>query len=201
MKTLNQKSKTRALIYRKISARPSTKIFNFSAPVLNHKNGFTIIEVVVSVTIFSLISLAIMSFFISMNSSNLKTKADREAGENARSVLDQIVYEVKGAKSIYTPTTSSNQLSLETIKYLPDGENNTFIDFFICGSAICLKKESQNPVALTSNSTQVTGLTFTQIANVAFVSVKIDLTVTYPNSDPNAAASINLTSTASLRSY
>ncbi len=167
----------------------------------NLKKGFTILEVVVSVAIFSMVSLAIVSFFIWMNISNNKTKADREAGENARAALDQVTYEIKSAKSIYTPTSTANQLSLETTRYLPSDETTTFIDFFLCGSAICVKKESQNPIAITSDSVQVTGLTFSQILNGTFPSVKIDLTVSYPGSDQNSSALTNLTSTASLRSY
>ncbi len=163
--------------------------------------GFTMVEILVSLAIFSLISLAIISFFFWMNASNSKTKADREAGENARAALDQVTAEIRAAKSVYTPTTTANQLSLETAKYLPAGETSTFIDFFLCGTAICLKKESQNPAALTSDSVQVTNLAFTQIMNGTFPSIKVDMTVNYPNTDPNAAASINLISTASTRSY
>lgn len=138
-----------------------------------------------------------------MNISNSKTKADKEVGENAKKALEQIIYEIKGAKSIYTPTTTTSQLSLETLRYLPDGETGTFVDFFICGSAICLKKESQNPIILTSDSVQVTNLTFSQFLNGSIPSVKASLTVKYgvPDNFATSYSSITLTSTASLRSY
>ena len=54
--------------------------------------------------------------------------------------MDIMVREIKEAKSVYTPTTNSSQLSLETINYLPVDEENTYIDFFLCGSSLCLKK-------------------------------------------------------------
>ncbi len=177
------------------------KTFRFRNFTIVSEKGFSLLEIVVSLAILSLISIAIISFLFWMNVSNSKTKADREAGENARAVLDQITSEIRAAKSVYTPTTAASQLSLETARYLPPDETSTFIDFFLCAAAICLKKESQNPIALTSDSVQVTSLTFTQIANGAFPSVKVNLTVSYPNADPNASALINLTSTASLRSY
>ncbi len=153
--------------------------------------GFTLVEVVVFVAMFSIISLAVVSSLFWMNNSNSKTKADREAGENARRAMEIITYEIRGAKSIYTPTTTSNQLSLETSRYLPVGANDTFIDFFLCGSAICLKKEFQSPVSLTSDDVQVTNLQFSQVLNGTTSSVKINLTV----------SSVTLTSTASLRNY
>lgn len=166
-------------------------------------NGLLIIEVLISVAIFSFILLVVISFLFSVTDSNSKTKADREVGENARTVLDQMTYEIRSAKSVYTPTTTSSQLSLETSRYLPADEVSTFIDFFLCGSAICLKKESQNPIALTSDSVQATNLSFSQISNNGKPSIKINLTVDYdnPSNNPNSSSSITLTSTASLRSY
>ena len=119
--------------------------------------------------------------------------------ENARRALEIITYEIKGAKSIYTPTTTSNQLSLETTRYLPIGENESFIDFFLCGSRLCLKKESQDPIFLTSDSVTVTQLEFIRIEGP---SVKINLTIDYGNpNDPKRYSSASLTSTVSLRSY
>mgnify|MGYP001587548206 FL=1 len=156
------------------------------------------VEVLVSVTVFSIVLLAVVSFLFAIRTSSSKTKADREAVENARRVLDVMAYEIKHAKSVYTSTTTSGQLSLETTKYLLNNEDHAFIDFFLCGSGICLKKESQNPVILTSDSIQVTSLVFTRILNGTIPSVKIDLTLS--SSEASSSSSVNLTSTVSLRS-
>ena len=170
---------------------------------MHHMNGFTILEIIVSIAIFSLVLVLVISFLISTNASDSKTKASRETIDNARTALETIIYEIRGAKSIYTPTTTANQLSLETTKYLPQDETSTFIDFFLCGTALCLKKESQDPIALTSDSVQVASLTFLQILNGATPSIKVSLTVNYvnPSGDINYSSSATLTSTASLRSY
>lgn len=171
--------------------------------LLSNKNGFTIVEILVSVGIFSIVLMAIVSFVLWMNYYNAKIKADGEVTENARRVLDIITYETRGAKGIYAPTTTPNQLSLETTKYLPVGESSAFIDFFLCGSAVCLKKESQNPIALTTDSVEVSSLSFSQILSETMSSVRIDLTINYKNqhSATGNYASASLTSTASLRSY
>lgn len=167
------------------------------------EKGFSIVEVLVSTSIFSFILLVIISFFLSTNDFNSKAKSDSQALENARRVLDIITYEIRGAKSIYTPTTTANQLSLETIKYLPTDEITTYIDFFLCGSALCLKKESQNPVALNSDDVQIVSLSFSQALNGTKPSIQVNLTVNYnsPSSGATNYSSVNLTSTASLRSY
>ena len=165
------------------------KLFNFLK--IKNDRGFTLLEILVYIAILSLVLFLICSFIFWMNQSNTKTKAEREALENSRRALEIMAYEIKGAKSVYTPTTSLNQLSLETYRYLPDDEDNSFIDFFLCGSRICFKKEAQDPIFLTSDTVEVKQLEFTQISTNGSPSIKINLTID----------NINLTSTVSLRSY
>ena len=141
--------------------------------IKNKEKGFTIVEILVSIGVFSIVLLAIISFVFWMNFYNAKTKADREVAENAKRILDIITYEIRGSKSIYTPTTTVNQLSLETTKYLPDGQTNTFIDFFLCESSICMKKEFQDPVKINSDSVDISNLSFLQIINGSQSTVKI----------------------------
>ena len=146
-----------------------------------------------------MILIAVISFLLSMNNSSLKTKVDRDAVESAKNVIEKISGEIRSAKSIYTPTTTSTQLSLETSKYLVSGENSSFVDFFMCGSAVCFKKEGQDAVALTPNSVVVTNLLFVQISTGTQPSVQVSLTTNAGSG--NNLSSITLTSTASLRSY
>jgi len=166
-----------------------------------NKAGFTLLEVLIYVAILSLVLLLVSSFIFYLTLSNSQSRADREVGENARRVLEQITYEINGAKSIYTPTTSASQLSLETVNYLPDGESTTYVDFFICGTQVCLKKESQNPIPLTSDNVQVDLLEFIQVSTNGSQSIKINLTVKSKSIINNFQPSIDITSTASLRSY
>lgn len=155
------------------------------------EDGFSLLELLLSITILVIIMSAVVSFFLAMNASNSITTAKRDATENSKRALDEITYEIRSAESIYTPITTANQLSLETLRYLPAGETDTYIDFFLCGTAVCLKKEGQDPVAITSNSVQVTSLAFLQITTGASPSIQASITV----------GSVTLTSTASLRSY
>ena len=175
--------------------------------VLNSKKGFTLIEVLVYVAVLSIIILAVSDFLTWTMRSNTKTKAMRETQDNARRAMEIMTYEIKEAKSIYTPTSvfdsHPGQLSLETTKYLPGGEETTYIDFYLCGTQLCLKKESQNPLALTSDRVEVNNLFFSQIITGGIPSVQIDLGINFknPQNRPEYQASVNLKSTASLRSY
>ncbi len=176
-------------------------IKNSKLKIKNCSQGFTLVEVIVYVAILSLVMLLISTFIFYMAKSNAQSKGSRESFDSAQRALEQITYEISGAKSIYTPTTTQNQLSLETSRYLPAGETTTYLDFFLCGTQLCLKKESQNPVFLTSNSVQITNLSFTQISNNGAVSIKTSLTVNYSNQFNNIQPSITLTSTVALKKY
>lgn len=168
-----------------------------------NSGGFTLIEVLVYIGILGIILIAIFSLLIVSNRSNIKAKVMRETLEDARRVMEIMVREIKEAKSIYTPTTNSSQLSLETINYLPADEETTYIDFFLCGFSLCFKKESQDPVSITKDNVEVNQLVFTRIVSGDSASIQIELGINYknPSSRPEYQATVNLTSTASLRSY
>jgi len=165
----------------------------------NRKKGFSLLEILISLSLFFLIFSAVISFLFSMNIFNLKIKTDSEVSEAAKSVLEKIIYEIRSAKSVYTPTTTSNQLSLETTRYLPEGESTTFVDFFRCGEqleAICFKRESEEPIIITPSSIKITEISFIQISETKSPSIQIVLAAAFVNRE---GASIRLTSTVSLR--
>jgi len=166
--------------------------------------GFTLIELLIYVSVLVLIILAAGSLFLSASRSSRKAKAARETIDNTRRAIEVMTHEIREAKSIYTPTSvlssSDGQLSLETTKYCPGGEITTYIDFYLCEQRLCLKKESQNPVALTSDRVEIENLEFYQVATS---SIQISLKVNYKSlsTRPEDQFSINATSTVSLRTY
>lgn len=172
------------------------------------KKGFTLTEILVYIGVLAIIILAASSFFLWVTNVNSKNKAEREVADNIRRVMEVMNYEIKEASAIYTPTsrfsTTSGQLSLETTNNLSAGETKTYIDFYLCGTQLCLKKESQNPIAITNSHVKVTGLTFEQIAATSTTpSIRINLKIDYatPSSRPEYQASFNATSAISLRVY
>lgn len=159
------------------------------------------VEVIIYVALLSLIMLLASSFVFYLSYTNSESKGEREVLENARRVLETISYETSGAESVYTPTTNANQLSLQTLRYIPLGETTSYIDFFLCGTRVCLKKESEDPIYLTSDAVVVTTLAFTQVSNNGFLSIRTNIIMNYKNPINNTTQAVNLTSTASLRNY
>lgn len=165
--------------------------------------GFSLLETLVYIAILSIMIVAIISFVLWSIHSNAKTKVIRETLDNAERIMRIMTQEIREAKSIYTPTTTSGQLALQTTKYLSQGEEDSYIDFYLCDSRLCFKKESQDAIVLTSDNVEMTNLVFTQILSGEAPSVQISLTIDYKNPANRSEYqfSVNLTSTASLRPY
>lgn len=172
---------------------------------VQRKKGFTLLEVLVYITVLAIVMVAISSFLLWAIKVNAKTKVMRETLDNAGRAMEIMVHEIKEAENIYEPTSifSSHpgQLSLETKKYLPAGETSIYIDFYICDNRLCLKKESQDPVVLTSDSVEINNLTFTRVVTGQMSSVQINLEVDYKDltDRPEYQAEVILQSVASLR--
>lgn len=171
------------------------------------KNGFSLFEMLIYISVLAIIFFAVISFLVWMVYSGRKAKAMAETTDNARRVVELISHEIKSAKSVYAPTSIFNsdlgQLSLETLNYLPAGEDATYIDFYVCGGQVCFKKESQNPIAITSDALEVEKLIFTRTISGSAESVQMELGLRYKNplQKPEYQATVNLKSTASLRFY
>lgn len=170
------------------------------------KKSFTLIEILVYITVLVIIITTVFSFIIWTIHSNSKTKAMRETLDNSRRAMEIITAEIREAKSIYVPTSifdsHPGQLSLETSKYLPVGETISYLDFYLCDSHLCLKKEFQSSLVLTSDRVKVTNLVFRQIGST-IPSIQIDLRIEFLDitGRPERQAVVDTTSTASLRSY
>lgn len=167
------------------------------------KHGFTLIETIVFIAIFSIIILAIISFFIWALNSNVKINSMQEVLASHRRAMEIMTQEIKEARDIYTPTSSSTQLSLITSKYTQTKESISYLDFFLCGTRLCLKKETLDPQAITSDTVRVSNIHFVHISTSTTPAVQIYLEISYKNdyNRPELQAVMAATSTASLRSY
>lgn len=165
------------------------------------EKGFTLIEAVVYVVILLVLMVVVFSFLLWFMSSAAKTKSMREVLDNSKLAMNIMIHEMREAKAVYDPTISLSQLSLEGTNNLPADETSTYIDFFLCGDSLCLKRESQAAFALTSDQVRVTNLSFTKIISGGQVSVRVQLGVEYknPSGKPEYDAKISLVSAASLR--
>ena len=164
-------------------------------------------EILVYIAVLAIIIVVVSSFFLWISQSNTKARALREVSDNLERAIQTITLEIKEASSLYPPTSAFDshpgQLSLKTKKYLPDGEALSYLDFFLCGTQLCLKKESQIPITLTTDRVEVSNLVFSPVITSDTPSVQINLKINYktPAEKPAYQASLEAITTVSLRSY
>lgn len=170
------------------------------------KKGFTLIEILLYVAILGLLIGAVSAFLLFTIRSQAKTRQEREVLFEATRAMDSITREIQGADGVYAPAsifeTNPGQLSLATGNMPPAGETSTYVDFFQCGTQICQKRESQNPVAITSNSVKVQNLVFYLVnsaGNAPSVQIQLTLATNTVSQRPDYQAVFSLTSSASLR--
>ncbi|MDO8474156.1 MAG: type II secretion system protein [bacterium] len=166
------------------------------------KKGFTVIEIIAYVAVLGIIGTSFSAVLLWSMKTYTKSQIMQETAWNAQRAMDIMVQEIRESKRVYTPTALTSQLSLATAKYAPTGHMESFIDFFVCQEKLCLKKESQDPVALTLDNVRVTSLSFLRVqSSPATESVRITLQVEYknPNNRPELISSVELSSAASVR--
>lgn len=172
------------------------------------KRGFTLIELIVYVAVLGIVLASVLTFLLWVVKSQTKTDAMRQVHTAGQRALEVMAHEISSSKSVYTPTSvfgvSPGQVSFQTRAYLPSGETYSYIDFYKCEAQLCMKKESQNPIAITPDSVSITNLKFSNIATApGSSSVQIHLTLESKtfSSNPEYQASITLQDTITLRSY
>jgi len=173
---------------------------------LKTKKGFTLIELVIYVTTFAIVTTLVTLFVFSLIRVQTKIRIIKEVSESTTRAMELMLWEVRNAEDIYLSTSSFNnhpgQLSLVANQNTPDGENITYLDFYLDqDDLLCMKREDNNPEPLVSNNIKVTNLVFTHLTVDEVESVQIELSAIYNPSGPNIAyqATTTLTSSAVLR--
>jgi len=174
-----------------------------------HQKGFTLIESIVYISILAIIVLVTSSFFLWINKSNIKAEAIKNNVQCADNIMKTIVYEIQSAESIYSLNSvlenDLGQISLKTNSFIVSGEDFGFIDFFLCNEdRICMKKDGQNSVFLSSEDVSVKKLRFELSENnKSEPTITIELETEYNKFSGKIEYRDNLSlkTTVSLRNY
>lgn len=169
--------------------------------------GFSLIEVLIYIAVVAVLTVAVAGTFLWLVKYQTKAGAIQEATDNAAFLMAVISREIRSAQQVYLATTvlnnDSGQLSLKTAQGALDGETITYIDFYLCGNQLCLKREGAPPIILSSDKVEIEQLKFNRIVTGQRESLEIILTLgfTNPKNVPEKEASLTLNSVASLGGY
>ena len=165
-------------------------------------NGFTIVEFMVYIAVLAIIGGAVSTLFLWTLQAHTKSQVLQETTATAERAMDRMIHEAREAETLYLATTSAAQVSFKTALSAPVGETAGYIDFFLCDTTLCMKREKQIPLPLTPNTVEVTSLVFTTIStDTAFPSLRIAMEVRHknPKNRVELEAIVPVTSTVSLR--
>lgn len=172
------------------------------------KKGFTLIEMLAYVALMVLAIATIAAFVSWLVKINSYAQINATVLENAKSAMGMMAQEIRHAESVYTPTSvfgvHPGQLSLETARNAPAGEDTAFVDVYADSERLYVKRESAAETLATSERTRVTNLVFTHLYPTSTIpAVRIELTMEYdtPSPEIRERSRVSLSSTVSLRSY
>jgi len=167
------------------------------------KTGFSFIEILVYLAVFSIISGAVLTGALRLTEFYNISRFDKEILNNTHFALNNMLSEIKYASSVYSPTScTTNQISLETNLNPPEGENKTYVDFYLDNGRLYLKREGRDSQVLTSERIEITNLNFTYLFSLTDCSsVKIEITARYRSSKEKYQREISLVSSGALRKY
>lgn len=124
----------------------------------NKKTGFSLIEIIIYVGIFSMIIFSISYFMNMLNTTRVHNQNILEVESQGESIVRNITYKIRNAKSINLPTAgnSGSSLSLE----MADSNINPTV-YSVVNGVIYIKEGMGNDIALSNNKVNINNLTFT----------------------------------------
>ena len=135
------------------------------------KGGYTLVEILFYIALFSVLTLAIINSFVTM------TKAFKEISIQSDLVqsslaIERMSREIRQAYGINSITTSDLKLNSKD-----ELDNNETVRFLLSGSDIQLFENDVLTGNLNTPNIQVVNLSFTQITTVNGNAIKISLSV------------------------
>lgn len=149
-----------------------------------NKKGFTLIELLVYVAVLSFIATFLSVFVLNLIKTQTKIRIGNETLENSQRAMEIMLWEIKHAQSIYISTSNfgahPGQLSVKTGLNAPEGEETTYVDFYLDeNNRLCLKREGTEAEAITSENIKINNLVFSHLKNGDGELIQINLSSTY----------------------
>lgn len=162
--------------------------------ILKKNNGFTLIELVIFMGLFSIMLLALTSMFTALTSAQLETQAYSAVQSDSQYIINRFHYDISRADSITTPASAGNTAT--SLVMVIGGQTYTYA---VSNGVLQLTTPSgtsrvNNPRSAISN------LQFQRIGNTSGRhSIRISATLTTTISQPGPAETNDIHTTVGLR--
>lgn len=165
--------------------------------------GFSLVEFMIYFMIFSAVAILLVNLFVSTARGRGQVQSRAEVQQNLRAAvlsMTQAIHRATGVSG--TPGATLCLTMTDTSKNPTQFDLSSTVARIAEGSGGGACPPSGTPQALTGDKVEVTGLTFTQIANPAPAkpTIKIDITIKYKdNGNPQLVYSQNLITSVALK--
>ena len=170
------------------------------------KKGFSIVELLIYVTVFSIMMTVFTLFVLDLVMVQARTRINKDVFDNSSRALETMMFEIRHAQGLYASTTilgtHPGQLSLKTGRDAPADEQTNYFDFYLDDEGrLCQKKEGGVGEPLTAENIEITNLIFDYLISTSTESIRIQMTAIHKNDTPHQynQATTTLISTATLR--
>lgn len=148
--------------------------------------GFSLIEIVLYVSLFSVVSAISMNALLQTIKSFNNLRVSRNINDSSVSVMERLTRDIKSATTINlaqsTFGTSPGRLTLNTVN--ASGTPMT-VEYYVASSSLRIKENGVDVGSLVSARTQVSALVFYYINTGTTVGVKIELHLTSSRASVN----------------
>lgn len=176
------------------------------------KQAFTLLEIIVYVSVFSIVMIAAMGVSLNLVERNVSIKNSQEVYGNARLTMNSVARAIRGALDINTgSSTFASHPGVLNLKYSASSQDNVIIDTYtksvtVSGVATTIRtlrmKEGQGAYQdLTSDLIDVTNFVVRNLSRGTAKIVNIELSLRKVNvsGDPGYDASTSLETAVGLR--
>ena len=153
------------------------------------QRGATLIELLLYIAIVSIFSGFLTYSVVALINNYKRIQTRNDVLNNVSAVFSTMAEEIRSARLLYLPASvfggGQGQVSLRTKRSVPDGEDWTYVDFYLDNQRVYLKREGVAAFPITSDRVSISWLEFVKIGTgTTTASIKVDLTIA-----PNMAAS------------
>lgn len=168
---------------------------------INLKNikGFSLVETIIYVAIFSVFIAGTASFLNTMTSSRLNNQMVLEINDQGSSAMKTMTQSIRNANQVNSPTITNTAFNLSLVTNMASTSPTVFSQ---SGGILYMSEGAGFPVALTNNKVVVSNLTFSNLSRPDtpnIIKISFRLTSTNATSSSSGQYSFTFNGSGALR--
>lgn len=143
------------------------------------QKGFSLVEMIIYVSILSLVMFVVVNTFISFGGTYREVRMHRAIDTSALTSLERMTRDVRGATNIVINQSTLGSTPGVLVLNAVDGAVSTTTRFYVDDGVLKVDVNSVYSGPLTLTQTSVTSLSFNRLVSTSSEAVKIDMTLQY----------------------